>query len=121
MEGRCRLVGSVHGGSTLQPLPSCHHTSAPCTCTLHLPCSHILFPLLQSFFERWWRQQDEDTRALVTRLVQDGQVRAAPAKIARLQHGPLLHLSASCCPAAAAAAVALATAQLAAGMVPLQL
>lgn len=27
-----------------------------------------------SFFERWWRQQDEDTRALVTRLVQDGQL-----------------------------------------------
>jgi alpha-mannosidase len=27
-----------------------------------------------SFFERWWGQQDEDTRALVTRLVQDGQL-----------------------------------------------
>lgn len=30
--------------------------------------------LLQAFFERWWRQQDDETRALVTRLVQDGQV-----------------------------------------------
>lgn len=30
-------------------------------------------PAAQSFFERWWRRQGADTRALVTRLVADGQ------------------------------------------------
>lgn len=29
---------------------------------------------MQSFFGIWWRQQDADTRALVNKLVQDGQV-----------------------------------------------
>ena len=28
-----------------------------------------------SFFMRWWAQQDDSTRALVTQLVEDGQVR----------------------------------------------
>jgi hypothetical protein len=32
------------------------------------------FVVLQSFFARWWQQQDEDTRALVTQLVESGQV-----------------------------------------------
>ena len=32
------------------------------------------FVVLQSFFTRWWQQQDEDTRALVTQLVESGQV-----------------------------------------------
>jgi hypothetical protein len=31
---------------------------------------------MQGFFMRWWAQQDEDTRALVTQLVEDGQVRS---------------------------------------------
>jgi hypothetical protein len=29
----------------------------------------------QSFFMRWWAQQDEGMRALVTQLVDSGQVR----------------------------------------------
>lgn len=36
------------------------------------PCTP---PAAQSFFERWWRQQDDETRGLVTQLVQEGRVR----------------------------------------------
>lgn len=44
------------------------------SCLRLMPLTELAPSPLQSFFERWWRQQDEDTRALVTRLVQDGQV-----------------------------------------------
>lgn len=44
------------------------------SCLRLVPLTQLAPSPLQSFFERWWRQQDEDTRALVTRLVQDGQV-----------------------------------------------
>lgn len=27
-----------------------------------------------SFFTRWWKQQDDNTRALVTRLIEEGQL-----------------------------------------------
>lgn len=44
---------------------------------LSMPCYPLLPP--QSFFMRWWAQQDEDMHALVTQLVQDGQVRKQAA------------------------------------------
>ena len=51
----------------------CHPLAVPPSPLSHPP-THPL-TLLQSFFMRWWDQQDDDTRAAVAQLVKQGQVR----------------------------------------------
>ena len=45
-----------------------------CSTTPTAAADRSLFALLQSFFTRWWREQNEDTKELVKKLVANGQL-----------------------------------------------